>query len=87
MRALVALSLMTFIVSAAGQDNPYVVQGSIGKVEKPKSDGTGPETLELDRWVGEKFILLPQPANLREYGSSLSSRACLTMRGSGRFLP
>jgi hypothetical protein len=67
MRLIIA-SLLLLATSVVAQTNPYVVEGSIGKVEKPPSHTGTLATLELPDWIGQRFILLPQPMKLQEYG-------------------
>ncbi len=54
--------------AAIGQQSPFVREGSIGEVKKEQKIGSGTQTLELNEWVGEKFILLPQRQKLRSFG-------------------
>lgn len=64
--AVVLLLIGSF--SANAQNNPYVVEGSIGKVEKQKAPPSGITTLEMEEWVGQQFILLPMPPSVQRYG-------------------
>ncbi|HEV7485742.1 MAG TPA: hypothetical protein VGQ65_08665 [Thermoanaerobaculia bacterium] len=71
MRIPVGLACIFVSVAITAQQNPYLGKGSIGKVEKKHEDSFGPGTLAIENWVGERFILLPQPSKLREYGYQL----------------
>lgn len=50
--------------------NPYIREGSIGKQkEQPETSQKDPLSFRpIEKWVGEKFIFLPEPKFLQKYG-------------------
>jgi len=64
--AAVVVVLGLYSGALHAQTNPYVISNNIGKVERPPGSKLG--TLEIDQWVGQKFILLPRPASIKKYG-------------------
>ena len=71
MKTAAILTALTLACPVFGQQNktPFVREGSIGDVKKEAPTRIGPETLELDSWVGQKFILLPKARNSFDYQS------------------
>jgi hypothetical protein len=69
-RNLILLLGLLAATLALGQ-NPYVREGSIG-TQTAKSDSTASSTFPyrpISKWVGERFIFLPQPGRqLQEFG-------------------
>lgn len=70
-------TLVVFIVlffslcNVAFSQNSYVREGSIGK-QKDQADSADSQGFfsfrPVEKWVGEKFIFLPKPKSLQEYG-------------------
>lgn len=59
---------IAWIISTNVQaQSPFVHEGSIGEVtKKPQPEGFG--TLEIQDWVGQRFIFLPQTKKIQSYG-------------------
>lgn len=63
-----------FVTSAFAQDSTYVRRGAIGK-ENPVAANTAVNRepfsfLPASSWVGERFIFLPKPKTLQQFGYS-----------------
>jgi hypothetical protein len=65
---IVSATLLITAANVGAQRNPYVGSGSIGKVERQPESKYGPGTVEIEQWVGQRFILLPASTSLRQYG-------------------
>lgn len=50
--------------------NPYIREGSVGKPspDTEASDKNGLRYRPIETWVGQKFIFLPKPKSLQQYG-------------------
>lgn len=48
--------------------NPYVKEGSVGAATKPACPKYATEYRPLNCWLNERFIFLPQPKSLQEFG-------------------
>jgi len=54
----------------AQEKNPYVREGSVGKRVTPESE-TPRDAFTfrpISKWIGERFIFLPKPKSVQEYG-------------------
>lgn len=79
---IVIVSTLLLQFTTASAQNPYIREGSIGK-QKEQADllAKDPSSFRpIEKWVGEKFIFLPKPNSLQEYGY-LSFKS-----GKGRFV-
>ena len=68
---VVFIILFFSLCNMAFSQNSYVREGSIGK-QKDQADTAdsqgGFPFRPVEKWVGEKFIFLPRPKPLQEYG-------------------
>jgi hypothetical protein len=67
--------ILLFQVGIVFAQNPYIREGSIGK-QKEQIEASQKDPLSfrpIEKWVGEKFIFLPKPKSLQEFGYSAFS--------------
>lgn len=67
---IVLVFTFLFQVGIVFAQNPYIREGSIGK-QKEQADAASKGDFPfrpVEKWVGEKFIFLPKPKSLQEYG-------------------
>lgn len=73
---IVIVSILLLQFSIASAQNPYIREGSIGKQkEHAELPSKYPSSFRpTEKWVGEKFIFLPKPKSLQEYGYQMFSK-------------